>query len=205
MQVTVNAPRPPYVEFITRAVEDRSSEAKLGVYMTKDVVYALITPAGSKDRIERVAEEWLEHITQQARQGNFDSSWVQHYKSAYAEWMAGNEVPVHGIPIKGWQLASPATQENLIRMNIRTVEDLAQANENALQMIGMGGRALKDQAIAWLQQGRDQGVVALEITDLKLKNASLLEQNELLREQVKALQVQLESAASEAKTSAKKL
>ena len=74
--VQIAEDRPPYVQFELRAVEDRSALIETGHYGSKDVAFALITPAGSKDRVERNAEEWLEHIRTQVEEERFPARLV---------------------------------------------------------------------------------------------------------------------------------
>lgn len=193
MDTTANKVRPPYVVFELRPVEDREESIKQGCYVAKDVAFALITPAGSKDRIDRVAEEWLKHIAEEAHNGRFEMSWVRDYKAMFAEWKAGNEVPLIGTSVKMWSVASPAQVQMLLSLNLRTVEDLAQANEEALQRLGMGGRALKDKAIAWLQSAKGEGVTAEKISSLEAENRSLKEANETMRTQLVDLAKQVEA------------
>ena len=54
--------KPPFVIFETRAVEDREQSIAEGHYVAKDVNYAIITPAGTKDRIEKVAEDFAAEV-----------------------------------------------------------------------------------------------------------------------------------------------
>jgi len=85
--------RPPYVQFEMRAVEDRQASIEQGHYVATDVAYALVTPAGSKDRVERVVEEWFLQLEQQVREERFPPAWFKAYKEAFAAWKEGNESP----------------------------------------------------------------------------------------------------------------
>jgi hypothetical protein len=48
--------KPPYVRFEVRSVEDRTASIESGHYVGKDVIFAIVTPAGTRDRIEREAD-----------------------------------------------------------------------------------------------------------------------------------------------------
>lgn len=189
--------KPPYVDFETRPVEDREASIKQGSYVTKDVNYALITPQGSKDKIEKVAEEWLADIEKAAREDRFPMQWVAAYKSAYQQYMEGLEIPLDGTPILGWQLASPSQQKNIITANIRTVEDLAAANEQALVAIGMGARMLKERAVSWLATATDTGKVAAENEALRHKTTKLETDLEAATESLKVLTAKVEALQRE--------
>src|SRR6476620_1808527 len=108
MEVGIAEARPPYVEFEVRPVEDRDASIAAGCWQGKDVDWVIITPMGSKDRIERIAEEWLEKITNDAKNGRMPSEWVSGYKTAYKMWKEGQEVPLNGTAISNWPAASPA-------------------------------------------------------------------------------------------------
>jgi hypothetical protein len=71
---------------------------------------------------------------------------VDLYQQALENYKQSRETPEQGIAIKDWPGASPAQIKTLLDINVRTVEELAAANEETLMRIGMGGRALKQKA-----------------------------------------------------------
>lgn len=176
------AERPPYVAFETRAIEDRNASIEAGHYVAHDVDYVVITPAGSKDQIERIAEEWLAQIRKQSAEGKYNPVWVQHFEAVYRQWKETNTIPDNGTSIKAWPLLSPAQSATVLAANIRTVEDLAAANEDCIRRLGMGGRDLKAKAVAWLESAKDHGKVAAENAALKLELEALrLQVSELMQ------------------------
>lgn len=201
MQPSTQTERPPYVTFETRAEEDRAASIEQGAYATKDVDYAFITPAGSKDRIERRVAEWFENLQQQVGEGRFPREWFNAYKEAYAAWKADRELPEDGHPIKNWPVASPSQCKSLLDLHIRTVEDLAVANEETLGRLGMGGRGLKQRAVDWLQSA-NAGKVSGEMQELREANSALTIRNQSLEDQMRTLQAQVDALAG---GSAKKL
>ncbi len=189
--------KPPYVTFETRAVEDRTAAIENGHYTTRDEVYAIVTPQGSKDKIEKVAETWLNDIETASREERFPAEWVRAYRGAFQDYLAGRETPLEGTPVLGWQLASPSQQNNVIAANIRTVEDLAVANESSLNAIGMGARALKEKAISWLASAGDTGKVAAQNEALRKAQEDLTEQVTGLTAQLKAANAKIEKLEKE--------
>lgn len=194
MEIHEGPARPPYVRFETRPVEDRVASIEAGHYVAKDVDYALITPHGSKDCIERVVAEWLPQLDQQAAEGRIPVEWPRAFKEGYRAWKEGREAPLSGLAVEQWPVASPAQVKSLLNAKIRTVEDLAQANEESLARIGMGARALKNKAIEWLSAAAGQGrlaerLSALEtaLADAKARNEELASRNAALQAQVDAL------------------
>lgn len=180
--------RPPYVTFELRAEEDRAASLESGKYVARDVAYALITPQGSKDRVERNAEEWLAHITVEANNDRFPRQWLAHYQNAFSAWKSGQELPLNGTPILTWPAISPANVKMLLELNIRTVEELAQATEEAIMHMGIGARALKQRAIDYLAQSGDASKASAEMEVLRLENAEMKKQIKELTEKFAAVQ-----------------
>lgn len=176
--------RPPYVQFERRPIEDRDASIKAGRIVCKDVDFVQITPIGSRDVIDKTIPDWFEGLDTQANGGRIPAAWVSQYKAAYKAWQDGQEIPVNGTPIRGWGLISPAMQENCTRANVRTVEDLAQANEESLWRIGMGALDLKNKAIQWIKAQTGPGKLVKENEDLKAKVAAQDVRLETLTKQV---------------------
>ena len=149
--------RPPFVNFEVRAEEDRTASIEQGHYVAVDVDYALITPAGSRDCVERKVSEWFAYLEEQVKGGRFPSPWLDGFKHKYKHWKETQELPVEGTPIKTWNALSPAQCKMLLDLNIRTVEDLAAGNEELISRMGMGGRQLRERAATWLSTAKDVG------------------------------------------------
>jgi hypothetical protein len=195
MSAGIMEARPPYVTFELRPEEDRNASIESGKYVARDVAYALITPQGSKDRVERKADEWLAHISVESRDGRFPEPWVKHYRDAFAAWESGQELPVNGTPILTWPAISPANVKMLLDLNIRTVEELAQATEEGLSHMGMGARALKQRAIDFIAQSGDAGKASAEMEVLRTANAEMQTQNAEMKKQLAALTSQVAAMA----------
>lgn len=180
--------RPSYVKFDRRPVEDRAASIREGHYVAKDVDFALITPQGSKDQIIRKVDEWFVQMKQQVVEERLPQKWYEGYVEAYGYWQKGQEAPLNGTPIKGWQVLSPAMQENVIHANILTVEDLAQINEEAARRIGMGSLEMRDKAISWIKGAAGPGKLSQEMAALQVRQRMLEEQNAKLAEDNKELQ-----------------
>lgn len=189
MQPQVAQARPPYVMFEVRPEENRQASIDKGHPVFDNVDFAIITPAGSKDRVERKVLDWFEHLDREVTSERFPVEWLQKYKAQYSAWKEGRELPVDGTPLITWppMSANPALMRELVGLKIRSIEDLAGANEETIKRIGMGARALKQQAVDWLAASQDVGKVAARITALEVRNseqskqiADLIEKNEKL-------------------------
>lgn len=148
--ISINEARPPYVKFETRTQEDRQRTIETGKYVSKDVDIAIITPQGSKDRIEKEVNDWFLNLDQAVRDERLPASWLAGYKEAYARWKSDQEPIVNGTPLRDSGLCSPAQLQNCQTFNVRSVEDLANANEETVARLGMGARDLVQRAKTYL-------------------------------------------------------
>lgn len=194
--------RPPYVKWERRAIEDRAATQETGSYKTKDIDFAIVTPIGSTDRIPRQADEYFKQLEQQVTEGRFKPEWLEMLRQSYAHWLRNEEMPLNGTPIKGWPVLSPAQQSNVISASILTVEDLAQANDEARKRIGMGANELVTKAISWLKAAKDLGKVTQEVTALKIENEGLKNQVKHQAEQLQALAAKLKALTPNEKAAA---
>lgn len=185
--------RPPYVTFEVRAEEDRTASIEAGHYVAKDVTYAMITPQGSKDRIERQVDDWLVNLKQQVAEGRFPQEWLRNFQEQYKAWKEGREIPLSGHAIVNWPAVSPAQVKQLQQARILTVEDLAGANEETVGHLGMGARALKQRAVEWLAAAKDTGKIAEEVAALKAANADLVKRNDDLQTKLETMAKQIEA------------
>lgn len=185
--------RPPYLTFETRSVEDREASIKEGRYVGKDVDFVLITPAGSKDRIERLVSEWLPQTRIEVEAERLPREWAEHYAAAYRAFKEGQELAVVGTPIQNWPGLSPTQFKTLQSLHIRAVEDLAQANAETISRLGMGGNQLKQRAIEFLAASKDVGKVAEEAAELRFKLEASQKREKELTELVQNMGARLDS------------
>lgn len=176
--------RPPYVSFETRALERRTAD---GVTLYDNVDFVKITPQGSRDIIEKEVKDWLSSVRDRVRANMYPEPWLENHEKAYKYWKETNELPLDGTPIKGWPLASQAEQARLIDIRIKTVEDLANANQETIQRLGMGGVALKTRAVNFLEAKSNTGPLVGRIEALTMTVQRLTEQVQALTDQNTAL------------------
>jgi hypothetical protein len=192
MPVSLMEDRPPYIEFKVMTEEDRAESIATGSYKTRDVDYVSIIPSGDRHlRVDRKVDEWLEQVAQKVKAGTGNAQHLDYFRSAYKIWKETQEVPLSGTPIKQWPALSPSQVTNILSANIRTVEDLACANEDTMGRIGMGGRALKEKAIAWLGAASNTGKIAEENAAMKVQLTQLMSDMDDLRTSNKHLMNQL--------------
>ena len=182
------------VEFEVRAVEDRNRTLESGHYAVKEVEFVAITVIGGTLTVEyEVTEERL-------RQWRTTPDKKYIYDN-YLAWKEGKEAPINGFPLKEWPAASIGMVTALAKMKIRSVEELAELQDDALSKVGQPGtRAIRDKAREWLKVSASQGKIVEKITDMQLKMDEALEQNKKLQIENEALKMmQSESSKKKAK------
>jgi hypothetical protein len=187
--------RPPFVRFEDREVgidPDASKEAGRQIPIMKAL--ALVTPHGSKDVVEKYAEQWLDEIAAKALRGDYPLEWSNLFRAQYDAWRKGNELPRTGTPILTWQMIAIKEQRTrLIALGITTVEDLAAVPDGGLGTVGLDGRYLRDLARGWLAEAKELGASAKEVADLKAENLRLSEKAELQQGTINSLRDRLDA------------
>lgn len=177
-----DAPKPPIISFIKKPVEDREQSIKAGFRVCKDVDYIELIPHGSggKQKMEYVFAEWAERIKREVETGDeynpsrFPREWFDKIMVAHKAWNAGDEIPVDGTLVKLWPVASPAEMRNCDGAGYVTVEQLAEANEEGVMRLGMGGRALVERAKAWVAVKNDPAAkTSANLAKLEQENKDL--------------------------------
>lgn len=190
--------RKPFIKFEVRAEEDRTASLMAGAYVHKDVDYIILVPHGSEGKlsVERPYSEWLGEIqglTGEVRASGagadtplmggsrFPEEWLRQIKAGYTAWKEGLDMPVEGTPLRNWPAISPAQLKNCLAIHLLSVEELANAADEAVLRLGMGGRSLQQRAKDWLKlNGGETGKVAAEMEKLRSENSQLLKRLEAL-------------------------
>jgi hypothetical protein len=181
----------PHVRFETRSAEDRAASIEAGKKVYKDIDWVIITPPGGKDVVENHAEQWLANIRDRAQVGQYDPEWVEAFSKMYGMYKEGKELPEDGTPLRMCTtLFTPAEIQNCLGANVRTLEMLASANEEALGRIGMGARALKTRAQESIKVGDSAGS-AMKVEALQIENAELKSKVSALTEIVTEMREQM--------------
>lgn len=180
--------RPPYPQFETRAEVDKKASEEQGHVVFKDIDYIVLTMPGGKQVFDAVAVDFFYQKEKMVIAGTYPKDWLQFFKQAFDEWKKGNEIPVSGTAIKHWPVATPAEIAQLAAADVKTVEDLAEANESTLQVIGMGARVLRDKARTWLQSASDKGVLVERIANLEEELRRRDERIDTLNERLQRLE-----------------
>jgi hypothetical protein len=185
-QVVETDSQPSPIKFERILVEDVAKSAQEGRYVAKEVHMVHESAQGSRDIFKSVVSKWLVNKTADVKNGRIPQKWLDAYHEAYSRWKVGHEVPLHGTPIRGWGVISPVQQEELIRINVMTVEGLAAINDEGMRRIGLGALDLKNKAIAALRAAKDTGTLVMENSELK-KRLAVAEANQAEMQQQLAM------------------
>lgn len=194
MAITLIDQRPPFVRFEGRSVEDRDATLAMGRMMMKNEDWALIHAIGSRDVVERQVDEWFATLRSQVQRGQYPAEWLAAFEKKYAEHKSGQEPSVDGTHVREWAAIDRATAQNLISASILTVEDVAAMNEQAMKLVGMNARTLKQKAQDWLKMA-DKRKGAAELELLRGENANLKTRLESLEAQIAKLAAEKREAA----------
>lgn len=196
MSVHIQQARPPHVIFERRAEEDRQASIEAGRYISRDVDYAIVTPSGSKDRVERVVSDWFSMLAGEVRAERWPQAWLDQLKSGYEAWTRGQTPPEFGTPLATWPALSPAQVKNWAQVGLRTIEELAEANEEALTAYGMGARDMKSRAKLFLENAGDSAALVAKLRASEELIASMQVRMESLEAQLKASAMENAKGAS---------
>lgn len=139
-----------FAEFYMRPVVDGVATKEAGRTITKDVPHIKIIQPGES-----------QHSVYNQPATNQDT---QRFPKQWAAFQAGQSQEVIGSPLSLLFPQSPATVENLKHCGVRTIEQLAGANDTALQGMGMGARSFQEKAKQYLQQA-DKGKNFHDLSD----------------------------------------
>lgn len=105
----------------------------------------------------------------------------------YEAWKKGQEDPVDGTPLAAWPGVTRGQVDQLRLLNIRSVEDVAKMTDDDCGRFGMGARAVRDKARAFVKAKEGQSVIADAMAQKDEQIATLTASLAELTETVKGL------------------
>jgi hypothetical protein len=112
----------------------------------------------------------------------------QRFPQHYQAFKNRMESPEDGTPLSEWPAVSRSLAEQLSFQNIKTVEQLADLNDNLVSMIP-AGQTFKQKAKDWLEATKDDGVLSRIRDESDAREA----ENVTLREQIAGLTARLDA------------
>lgn len=181
-----------HYRFYSDVTEDKDATREMGKFVAKEVDFVELKAIGARDktakRIEKVKM--------------YDARLWGVIEKAYAQYKAGKEMPLDGMPLSEWPMIGRAQAETLIRNGVKTVEALAKLPEEGMALLPLEGRRLQQKAAAYLSADNQVGRVAEEIVamreDLARMKADLADKDE----QIAALKASKRAAKAEREAAA---
>jgi len=171
-------PHGVFVEFFMEAVEFKAESEKEGRPVFREIPYVRIQTPGDRNNVLEVKAN-------------------DHYKQKFSrEWRAFQEnqtEPVSGTLLKEWPQITKSQVKEAEHFGIKTVEQLASVNDNALQRLGMGWMALRNAARTYLDLASGTAAQAAQAAE-----------NDRLRGEIEALKAQFQSIAADKDEPAKR-
>lgn len=151
------------VKFMLKPVKNMAKSREAGHYIYEEAEHVDIRIPGQKDSVTRKAT-------------NKDKNrFPEHYRM----FKARMEAPLQGTPLGEWTGISRSQVEELSFKNIKTVEALADLNDNLASQF-MGINTLKKNAKAWLEQQADDGLLIKLRTELEERDTTIAEQGNMI-------------------------
>lgn len=120
----------------------------------------------------------------------------QRWPEQYERFKKGQEMSLDGTPLEMWSILKPANVYELKALNFFTVEQLAEANDVALQKIPMYGQRLRELAKAYLDESSRNALATKLAADNDRKDAEIA----ALRLQVENMAVAMKDVYGQLKT-----
>jgi len=187
------AGKPAFITFHTVPRHLPVQSQKEGRYIARDVDMVTVRQIGATDSVVFEVDGWLAQNKIEVSNGRLPKEHADLYATSYERWKSGQEIPLEGTPIKTWPVISPAQVEALVRVGLRTVEDLASLNDEGLRKIGMGAVELRQKAKAWMAAAQDKGKLTQDMTALQRTNEQLHNTVATLTAKMEALQAEMKS------------
>jgi len=192
MPIALMEDSPPYIDYRNDVKENRAETIKAGRIMYDNVVIVSLTPMGdNKTIVEKEVGDWLAHLGERLHNKQISQKYYDFCTQHYAAWSEKRELPAQGTPLQTWPQIDKAQIENVLNANIRTVEDLANANDEGLQLIGMGGRALKEKAKTYLKSATDHGAVTEKVSSLESQLQTAQDDKKIMEDRLHELEMKI--------------
>lgn len=164
----------PNHRFLTLPVEDRTVAREDGTYGIRPADFAFLSQPGD-NRTELEKEVTAEEIAYWHRMPH-----LNHLPDLYERWRQGMTAPVSGTPLKDWEHITPDQLHKAMTLNVRTVENLADLNDEGCRTFGMGAISLRTKAKNWLNgdgspQGKAMAAMRAEVEAMKAQLAAKAE------------------------------
>lgn len=169
--------------FFTRPVENPIETRKQGRPIFEDREFVEVKFAGNR---QSVLVAPAHEKFKQRKLANGDTEWITHaqeYQPIYERFKAGLSEQGAGTPLSELPFLTEAKRSELKALNVKSAEALAALDGGPLKMLGMGGRELKNQAQAYL----DNATGSADVTRLAAENEAYKTRMEDMQREIEEL------------------
>jgi len=173
----------PNLQFAREPIAYKDAQ---GHTLYRDEYLVEIRQRGSKDSVTKKAEEWISELAHKGHdRSGFDqnaamyATWHDKAKVMFEMFKRGEEVPEEGMSLKAFPAFSPAEILICKAVDIYTLEQLSEANEQAIGRMGPGGRGLKIKAAKMLENyhngkaAEENAALRQALSEMQAKHADL--------------------------------
>ena len=172
------------VTFRYHPEENAALSLKEGRPIFEDVEQCVIRAPGMSDIKVFPAHFFSQWVTDPFTGGQRQVTYAERFKHQYRQFQEHAAQTKTGTPLDYARFLTDARRAELRAMNVYTVESLAAIEGAELKNIGMGGRDLKNQAAAYLEEtkrGASNKQMEVELEALRARNVILEEDVATLR------------------------
>lgn len=166
-----------FARFFIHSVKNEAASVKAGRPIYEDVEHVEIRFAANKKTVHVApAHEVFKRERSLATGDVADITYAMAYNEQYKKFKAGEAQDQSGTPLAELPFLTQGKRLELKALNIHTAEALASLDGTPLKQLGMGGRELKNQAKAYLDNASgsvDVVQLAARIAALEAENAKL--------------------------------
>lgn len=183
-----------FVDFYEKAIENKVASEEQGRPIFNTAIMAKVVCPGQKNQemhheLIRYAEPDKEGGEPSIMKKN--EGVMMRFRRQYEAWKEGREsVELNGTPLSEFPALTASQRATMERLEIYTVDQLADVPDGALGDMGMGAREIREKAKAYLESASG----GAGVTKLAAENERLKEEMEMLKEQVKELSALAEEA-----------
>lgn len=181
--------------FYAEPVQNAEKSQRAGRPIFDDVEMCEIRSAGNKQTVWafRAHEIWKEKPNQFGIVEPI--TYAMRFQSQYQQFKAGEAQTMEGTPLSEAPFLTQGKRLELKALSIHTLEQLAALDGNPLKQLGIGGRELKNQAMAYLEKAAGTADVTRLAADVAGLREAVSEKDKELAQLREALLAKTEGKA----------
>lgn len=170
--------------FSVMAIKNESKSAKAGRPIFDDMEVVQLRYGGKRDSSVQPATSVSHWATDPETGEQRQITYAERFSRQYRQFKEHSVQTKSGTPLNYAPFLTEARRAELRALNLYTVEALATIEGNELKNLGLGGRDLKNQAMAYIDEakrGAPNTQMLARLEALEARNVLLEEDNKLLK------------------------